>query len=307
MEALRAALKQYLMAEEACSSRSCAASRTTALYSRAWERYRSLLARAVENATISSYGRHYPGIFWLHHSLDVARLLKETPKRILRQDLEPGRRHGDQISYRVFDRYRPRLRHLRRGAGSADATEEVEEDLFPRLLTRMRDNVLIFTEDHISRDLASSPATSTAACASTAGTCASGWRARWHAEQLETDRELREAVAHLLRGDSGPRRELLNRPGYVAFLATRRAYNPARACRRRWCSLGEPAGQAQGVRALHGAAAGPAGRGAGRRTRLPRRPRRARRPAGEVASSPPPGRSTSWSPGWSTRESTASG
>ena len=53
----------------------------------------ALLSRAVENATISSYGRQYPAVFWLQHSLDISRLLKETPKRILRQDTEVGRRY----------------------------------------------------------------------------------------------------------------------------------------------------------------------------------------------------------------------
>ena len=122
-------------------------------------------ARAVENATISSYGRQFPAIFWLHHSLDLARLLKETPKRIAAprpRDRPPARRRH-QV---------PRLRAVSSTACCqatyelvqrlAGATEEAEEALFPRLLTRMRDNVLVFTEDHISRDLAELAATSTA-------------------------------------------------------------------------------------------------------------------------------------------------
>jgi hypothetical protein len=36
----------------------------------------------------------------------------------------------------------------------AGDTEELEEEIFPPLLSRMRDNVLVFTEDHISPDLA---------------------------------------------------------------------------------------------------------------------------------------------------------
>jgi hypothetical protein len=35
----------------------------------------------------------------------------------------------------------------------SDETDEFEEELFPALLTQMRDNVLVFTEDYISRDL----------------------------------------------------------------------------------------------------------------------------------------------------------
>jgi hypothetical protein len=235
MEELRTALRSYLAAEEgvqlAILSREPYDRKQYAL---AWERYRALFTRASENATSSSYGRQYPAIFWLAHSLDTARFLKETPKRVIRQHLEIGRRHGEAIRYRVLERYLDRVLAItydlvQRLAG---ATEEVEEDLFPRLLTRMRDNVLIFTEDHISRDLSE-----------LAGYFNGYLRidgrdlrqrleelARWHAEQLETDRDLVAAVIHLLGADprSGGGRDLLNRMGYLSFLATRRAYDPAR-------------------------------------------------------------------------------
>src|SRR5882724_1558971 len=237
MEALRNALKQYLLAEEsvqlAILSREAYDRKA---YSGTWDHYRALFLRAAENSTTASYGRQYPAVFWLHHSLEVARLLKETPKRVLRQNLEIGRRHGDSIKYRVLERYLDRVLAttydlVQRLAG---ATEEVEEELFPRLLTRMRDNVLIFTEDHISHDLAE------------LGSYFSGYLKidgrnlrqrlnelqRWHAEQLETDRELRATVVHLLDVDPRPGtpagRDLLNRMGYLSFLAARRTYNRER-------------------------------------------------------------------------------
>jgi hypothetical protein len=233
MLALAAALRQYIHCEEGVQ---LAIQRRDTydrkLYNTAWERYRALLARAVENATISDYGRLYPAVFWLHHSTDVSRLLKETPKRILREDLEIGRRLGDAIKYRVLDRF------LDRALASAydlvqkvaGATEEVEEELFPRLLTRMRDNVLVFTEDHISPDLAE------------LGGYFNGYLkidgreirqrlaelVRWHAEQLSFDHELRAIATNLYHAD--PRtdgRDLLHRPGYLSFLVTRSAYDPA--------------------------------------------------------------------------------
>jgi hypothetical protein len=234
MLALAAALRHYVHCEEGVQ---LAIQRRDTfdrkLYNTAWERYRALLARAVENATISNYGRLYPAVFWLHHSTDVSRLLKETPKRILREDLEIGRRLGDAIKYRVLDRF------LDRALASAydlvqkvaGATEEIEEELFPRLLTRMRDNVLVFTEDHISPDLAE------------LGSYFNGYLkidgreirqrlaelVRWHAEQLSSDHELRAITANLFHAD--PRtdsRDLLQRPGYLSFLVTRSAYDPAR-------------------------------------------------------------------------------
>jgi hypothetical protein len=234
MASLRDALQQYILAEEAMQ---VAALRREAhdlkAYGAAWERYRALLARAVENVTISSYGRQYPAIFWLHHSLEVARQLKDTPKRILRMDSEIGRRHGDALKYRIFDRFLDRVLSttydlVQKVAGDI---EEVEEELFPRLLTRMRDNVLIFTEDYIGRDLAE------------LGSYFNGslridgrdLRKRlddlgsWHADHLARDRELREVAVHLLQSDNPPEsRDLLLRPGYTTFLTTLKGYNASR-------------------------------------------------------------------------------
>ncbi|HYN20905.1 MAG TPA: hypothetical protein VE078_08095 [Thermoanaerobaculia bacterium] len=234
MDALRKSLAQFILAEE--NAQLAAARRDTfdrKSYAMAWERYCGLLAKAVENSTISSYGRQYPAVFWLHHSLEVARLLKDTPRRIVRLDSEIGRRQGDAIKYRILDRYLDRVLSttyeiVQKVAG---ATEEVEEELFPRLLTRMRDNVLVFTEDYIGRDLAELGSYF-------AGSLRIDGRdfrqrveelTRWHAAQLEADRELRGAVVNLLRFD--PKcdpRDLLIRPGYVAYLSNLKTYNPFR-------------------------------------------------------------------------------
>lgn len=231
METLRKALGQFILAEE--NAQLAAARRDTfdrKAYALAWDRYCALLAKAVENATISSYGRQYPAVFWLQHSLEIARLLKETPRRILRIDTETGRRQGDAIKYRILDRYLDRVLSttyeiVQKVAG---ATEEVEEELFPRLLTRMRDNVLVFTEDYIGRDLAE------------LGSYFNGslridgrdFRqrldelARWHAAQIQSDRELRSAVTNLLRFDPKcDARDLLVRPGYVSYLSSLKSYN----------------------------------------------------------------------------------
>jgi hypothetical protein len=234
MDGLRKALGQLLQAEE--SAQVATARRDTfdrKAYAMAWERYAALLSKAVENATISSYGRQYPAVFWLHHSLEIARFLKDTPRRILRIDSDLGRRQGDAIKYRILDRYLDRVlattyEIVQKVAG---ATEEVEEELFPRLLTRMRDNVLVFTEDYIGRDLGE------------LGSYFNGslridprdFRqrlddlGRWHAAHLESDRELRSVVTNLLRHDpkSDPR-DLLIRPGYVSYLSNLKAYNSAK-------------------------------------------------------------------------------
>lgn len=230
MQALEQALEQYLLVEE--EVRLAVATRQTfdpGQYAAAWERYRGHLARATENATASSYGRHFPAIFWLHHSMAVARILRETPKRILRRSLALGRDHGDEIRYQVLFKYLDRVADLTYDVVHrlATETEEIEEELFPSLFTRMRDNVLIFTEEHISPNLAE------------LGTYFAGYlhldardfRARltaladWHAQELRRDGELRRSV-RLLGGDpDGEPRDLLHRSGYVTFLAGRPGYD----------------------------------------------------------------------------------
>jgi len=231
---LRAALRGYVLAEEAVQVAGLRREgHDVRAHTQAWERYVALLSRALENATISSYGRQYPAVFWLFHSLDLARLLKEVPKRMLRRDTELGRRHGDAVKYRIFDRFLDRVLAtsydlVQRLAGT---TEEVEEELFPRVLTRMRDNVLLFTEDYISRDLSELGSYFNGSL----GIDGRDLRkrlddlARWHFEQLAADPGLRTVVTHLLRADPrGDSRDLLCRPGYVSYLATLKSYEPVR-------------------------------------------------------------------------------
>lgn len=233
LAALREGLAQYLDAEEEAqlaAVRREPFSRTA--YSAAWNRYRTLLGQAVQNATMSSYGRHYPTLFWLQHSLDVARRLKEVPRRVVRLDLELGRRHGDQIKYRIFEKYRGQVRQVVYEVVSRLAAdiEDVEEGLIPHLLHRMFDNVLIFTEEHVSPDL-------TELGSFLAGFLGVDGRdlrqrlerlAEWHSAALREDPELRAAASHLAGADPDANpRSLLNRSGYVSFLAARRGYRPS--------------------------------------------------------------------------------
>ncbi|HKI01768.1 MAG TPA: hypothetical protein VKK31_07315 [Thermoanaerobaculia bacterium] len=234
MLGLRATLREHFEAEEAMQVAGLRReSHDARAHTQIWERYVAHLSRAVENATISSYGRLYPAVFWLQHSLDIARLLKDVPRRIARRDSEIGRRHGDAIKYRILDRFLDRVLSIsydlvQRVAG---ATEEIEEELFPRLLNRMRDNVLLFTEDHIGRDLAELGSYFNGSL----GIDGRDLRkrldelARWHFGQIAADPALRAVVTHLLRTD--PRdgsRDLINRPGYVSYLATLKSYDPGR-------------------------------------------------------------------------------
>jgi hypothetical protein len=231
LKALESALKQYLRAEEqvqvAIIKRKSFDSRK---YNARWETYRGLLWRAIEDVTTSNYGRDYPQIFWLFHSLDVARILKESPKRIRRHDLKIGREKGDELKYQILHKYLDRAFSIVYdlvGRLSID-TEEGEEELFPSLLTRMRDNVLIFTEDHVSDSLEE-------LVGYFQGYLKVDGRdlqyrlarlRKWHAAIFQRDRELRNSVAHLVGASRGVEpEELLKRPGYTSYLSTRPSYD----------------------------------------------------------------------------------
>ena len=232
--ALEKALEEYIVLEEKAQFE--LAHRRPfdrARYAEAWQRYSRLLASATEYTVLSSYGRAYPNVFWLRHSSVLARTMSGTLRRLAQIDSAFAREQGARIRYVVFFHYLDRtlsltyrlIRRLARQVG------EAESDLFPGLLTIMRDNVLIFTEEQISEDL------------SELGTYLAGhlgvdgrdFRQRlgrtreWHRQQLESNDALRRAVRDLLDADLVARPErLLHRPGYVRYLSSLEDYDPAR-------------------------------------------------------------------------------
>jgi hypothetical protein len=229
--ALERAFEQYVLFEEeveiAILQRATFDSQA---FQGAWERYRQLLSRAAENVTTASYGRGFPAVFWLWHSWTFARVFKDTPKRVLRRDLSVGRDHGDALKYRIFQKVLDRVTHVNYELVQrlSQDTEEVEDQLFPALFTRMRDNVLVFTEDHVSADLTELSSYFTG-CLRLDGR---DFRARlarvveWYADRLARDPELgvMAGLAGFAKGDE-PRTHL-NRPGYLTFLAARPGYDP---------------------------------------------------------------------------------
>ncbi len=209
----------------------------------AWERYRLLLTRATENVITASYGRHFPAIFWLYHSSGIARGFRDTPKRAIRRDMPWGKKHADEFKYRVYHKVLDRLSNLTYDLVNrlSSDTEEIEQQLFPNLLTRMKDNILIFTEDHVSPNLAE------------LGSYFSGclrldgreFRSRlmksaeWYTECLQHDPELAQ-VARLLGGESLAEPRLhLNWPGYLTFLSGRPGYDPDRLLPSAWLQVWE--------------------------------------------------------------------
>jgi len=160
----------------------------------------------------------------------MARIFKETPKRLLRRDLTFGRDHGDELKYRVYHKVMDRVMGLTYEMVQrlSSDTDEVEEQIFPSLVTRMRDNVLIFTEDHVSPNLAEL-GSYFAGCLHLDGR---DFRTRllrvveWYAQELRGNSEL-VSIAALLGIDrlEDPRLHL-NRSGFLTFLASRPRYDP---------------------------------------------------------------------------------
>ena len=198
----------------------------------AWNTYRDCLVQVTENTTRSSFGRRYTAVFWLYHSIAIARLFKEIPQRVCRFDLETGRRHGDEIKYQVFDRFLDRVLGVTYDTVHRVATETEEEEigLFPGILNKMRDNLLVLTEDHISPDLSEL----SAYLRGYLKIDPVDFRRRvealheWHRASLRSDPDQRVLAAHLARRDPGEKIDLLRRPGYVSLLADRKGYDRER-------------------------------------------------------------------------------
>lgn len=241
---MRDSLAAYVKAEEEfeiAEARGRGIGRTRA--NSAWQRYETQLEQASENAASSSFGRKYPSIFWLYHSVAVARLFKESPQRLRRADLPVGKARGDQLKYLIFNRYLDRVLSLSYDVALrvSDTTEEPERDHFPNLLSRMRDNVLILTEDHISPDLREL----NSFFAGNLRIDGREFRARldgvvaWHDERLE-DSAFQAAIGGLIGVDGHESsRMYLARPGYLAFLATFKEYDEDRLLPRQWIKVWE--------------------------------------------------------------------
>ncbi len=232
LENLQTALHTYLLQEELAQAATIERKRRDPkAYNESWNNYRALLTRALENVTLSSYGRHYPSIFWLVHCREVALCLKNTPKRMRHMSLSLGKTHGDRLKYMVFDRYQDRLLSTTYDLVNRLAmdTEEMEEELFPRLLRWMLDNVLIFTEDHVSHTLEELDSYFRGHL----GLEGRDLRHRliavkeWHNDLLHRDPRLRNVVSRLICPDpeESPS-DLLNRRGYLSYLANRPGYDP---------------------------------------------------------------------------------
>lgn len=152
MRELDARLDRWLSEEVAWQIRRDANSKEKA--QSAFTSYVTSLIRTAENALLSNLLNDYHAIFWLAHSMDVARHFSSLPRRISAIDVNAGRTQGDAIKYRIFTRWANETRDLmtqlaQRAASTLDGEEQRGLQFF-RLL---QDDVLIFTEEFVGADL----------------------------------------------------------------------------------------------------------------------------------------------------------
>ena len=226
------ALDDYLAAEvEAQSTFFTRQAFDSKLYSQKWERYRSVIATVLQHATATGHGTDLAAIFWLLHSQAIVDRLQAIPKDLRRQDLNLGRDHGDAVKYKVFFKWVDRIVTLNFDVAQrlAEEFQKDESDLFPGLLTLMRDNILIFTEDYVSADLAELASYFTGCLNRDSRDFRQRLDAlrRWYQTLARQDVMVRGVVEHLLQGSvEDDTDSALHHPGFVSFLSRHGTYDP---------------------------------------------------------------------------------
>ncbi len=122
-------------------------------YIKAKSSYLSLLKRAMENTMVADFGRGLPNLFWIYHSIDIADCFFESDLRIRRYKVPL--RESYFLKFKAYFRFIDSILTMIYDLVHTLATRlELDENkLFPSILTLMKDNVIIFTERYISKEL----------------------------------------------------------------------------------------------------------------------------------------------------------
>lgn len=116
--------------------------------------YIAHLVKAAENALMSNLLDDYHGVFWLTHSLDLARHFSGIPRRISAHDTQAGRALGDSLKYRIFARWVAETRdQMNQMCARAGALLEGDEQRALQFIRLLQDDVLILTEEFLGPDL----------------------------------------------------------------------------------------------------------------------------------------------------------
>src|SRR5437867_548033 len=74
--------------------------------------YLTQLLKVSENAMMSNLLNDYHAVFWLAHSIDLARNFSSIPRRVSSIDTQSGRTQGDALKYRIFAKWTLETREL---------------------------------------------------------------------------------------------------------------------------------------------------------------------------------------------------
>ncbi|HEV7919712.1 MAG TPA: hypothetical protein VGR02_02860 [Thermoanaerobaculia bacterium] len=120
----------------------------------AFNAYISHLMKLAENALMSNLLNDYHAIFWLAHSLDLARHFSTVVRGVSKRDSHAGRTQGEALKYRIFARWAAETREqMTQLAARAASTLEGEEQRGLQFFRLLQDDVLILTEEFIGPDL----------------------------------------------------------------------------------------------------------------------------------------------------------
>lgn len=120
----------------------------------AFNAYLSQLMKAAENALMSNLLNDYHAIFWLAHSVDLARHFSALPRRVSAVDTQTGRIHGDALKYRIFSRWVSETRdQMTQLAAKASTVLDGEEQRGLQFFRLLQEDVLLLTEEFIGPDL----------------------------------------------------------------------------------------------------------------------------------------------------------
>ena len=120
----------------------------------AFTAYVGQLMKVAENALLSNLLNDYHAIFWLTHSLDLARHFSALPRRVSALDTQAGRALGDSLKYRIFGRWVSETREqMTQMCARAGAILEGEEQRGLQFFRLLQDDVLILTEEFVGPDL----------------------------------------------------------------------------------------------------------------------------------------------------------
>jgi hypothetical protein len=151
LKELETKLDRWLTEETACQVNRAASKEKSQA---AMAAYVGQLLKVAENALVSNVLSDYHAVFWLAHSIDLARHFANIPRRVSAIDVQAGRALGDTLKYRIYGRWVSETREqMAQLATRVAPMMEGEEQRALQFFRLLQDDVLILTEEFIGPDL----------------------------------------------------------------------------------------------------------------------------------------------------------